>query len=211
MGPSGGGKSTVVKLLLRFIAPCGGGIYAEGVPIDSLTPAAWRERVAVVPQHPYLFDASALDNLRLARGSAGFDEVVGAAELAGIHEFLRGLPDGYHTPLGERGARLSRGQAQRLAIARAFLKDAAVLILDEPTSALDPDSERILRNSLERLADGRTVLLVAHRLASVVSANQIVVLDGGVVVERGTHAELSARQGLYAHLLGARSQQELVA
>jgi ATP-binding cassette subfamily C protein CydD len=210
VGPSGGGKSTIVKLLLRFLDPSSGAIYADGTPIHHLSPAAWRQGVALVPQHPYLFDASALDNLRLARPAATFDDVVAAAELAGAHEFLRRLPDGYHTRLGERGARLSRGEAQRVAIARAFLKDAPLLILDEPTSALDPDSERIVRDGLARLGHGRTVLVVAHRLASVVTADQIVVLDGGVVVERGTHHDLVECDGLYAQLVGARALPGLV-
>jgi ATP-binding cassette subfamily C protein CydD len=204
VGPSGAGKSTVVQLLLRFLEPSGGAIYADGVSIASLSVEAWRERVALVPQHPYLFDASALDNLRLARPGASLDAVRSAAELAGAHEFLRRLPDGYDTRLGERGARLSRGQAQRLAIARAFLKNAPLLILDEPTSALDPDSERVVRESIERLREGRTALIVAHRLNTVVTADQIVVLQAGGVVERGTHAELLQHGGLYASLVGMR-------
>jgi ATP-binding cassette, subfamily C, bacterial CydD len=210
VGPSGGGKSTLVKLLLRFVDPSSGAIYADGVPIHHLSPEAWRQAVALVPQHPHLFDTSALDNLRLARPAATLDDVVAAAELAGAHEFLRRLPDGYHTRLGERGARLSRGEAQRVAIARAFLKEAPLLILDEPTSALDPDSERVVRDGLARLGHGRTVVVVAHRLATVVHADQIVVLDGGVIVERGTHRELVARHGLYAQLVGARAQPDLV-
>jgi ABC-type multidrug transport system fused ATPase/permease subunit len=164
-----------------------------------------------VPQHPYLFDASALDNLLLARPTATFDAVLQAVERAGAREFLERLPEGYHTRLGERGARLSRGQAQRLAIARAFLKDAPLLILDEPTSALDPDSERIVRESIERLGQGRTVLTVAHRLNTVITADQIVVLDGGAVVERGTHDQLVGRQGLYAALVGADRRAPTVA
>jgi ATP-binding cassette subfamily C protein CydD len=203
VGPSGAGKTTLVNLLLRFLEPTSGAIYADGRPILSLDVDAWRERVALVPQHPYLFDASALDNLLLARPSATFDAVLRAVERAGAREFLERLPEGYRTRLGERGARLSRGQAQRLAIARAFLKDAPLLILDEPTSALDPDSERIVRESIERLGQGRTVLTVAHRLNTVVTADQIVVLDGGAVVERGTHDQLVGHQGLYAALVGA--------
>jgi ATP-binding cassette subfamily C protein CydD len=203
VGRSGAGKTTLVNLLLRFLEPTSGAIYGDGLPIRSLDVDVWRERVALVPQHPYLFDASALDNLLLARPTATFDAVLRAVELAGAREFLERLPEGYRTRLGERGARLSRGQAQRLAIARAFLKDAPLLILDEPTSALDPDSERIVRESIERLGQGRTVLTVAHRLNTVVTADQIVVLDGGAVVERGTHDQLVGHQGLYAALVGA--------
>jgi ATP-binding cassette, subfamily C, bacterial CydD len=204
VGPSGAGKSTLVQLLLRFLEPTTGAIYADGVPIANLPVEAWRSRVALVPQRPYLFDASALDNLRLARPDARVEEIRGAAELAGAAEFLRRLPQGYDTPLGERGARLSRGQVQRLAIARAFLKNAPLLILDEPTSALDPESERVVRDSLERLGDGRTVIIVAHRLNTVVTADQIVVLRAGKMVERGRHAELIGRNGLYASLVGTR-------
>ena len=211
VGPSGAGKTTLVNLLLRFLEPTSGAIYADGLPIRSLGVEVWRERVALVPQHPYLFDASALDNLLLARPTATFDAVLQAVERAGAREFLERLPEGYRTRLGERGARLSRGQAQRLAIARAFLKDAPLLILDEPTSALDPDSERIVRESIERLGQGRTVLTVAHRLNTVITADQIVVLDGGAVVERGTHDQLVDRQGLYAALVGADRRAPTVA
>jgi ATP-binding cassette subfamily C protein CydD len=207
VGPSGAGKSTVASLLLRFLEPGSGAILANGVRIDALSVARWREQVALVPQRPYLFDASALENLRLARPAASLDEVEYAAELAGAHGFLTQLPDGYHARLGEHGARLSGGQAQRLAIARAFLKAAPVLILDEPTSALDSDSERHVRAALELLADRCTILLIAHRLSTVRTADQIVVLTGGDVVECGSHAELLAGDKLYAHL--ATSAREL--
>jgi ABC-type multidrug transport system fused ATPase/permease subunit len=198
VGPTGAGKTTLVQLLLRFLEPTRGAIYADGRPIAELTAHDWRRQVAIVPQQPYLFAASAFDNLRLARPDASLDAVRHAAELAGAHQFLKCLPDGYDTPLGERGARLSRGQAQRLAIARAFLKNAAVLILDEPTSALDLDSERVVRKSLEQLADSRTVVVVAHRLETVVTADRIAVLRAGKVVEFGTHADLVDQAGLYA-------------
>ena len=202
VGPSGAGKSTLVHLLARFLEPAAGAIYADGMPIASLTPEAWRERIALVPQRPYLFDSSALDNLRLSQPDAPFEEVRHAAVLAGADEFLRRLPHGYNTPLGERGARLSRGQAQRLAIARAFLKRAPLLILDEPTSALDPESECMVRESLERLGEGRTVLVVAHRLNTVKNADRIVVLKSGKVVEQGSHHELLEQDGLYASFVG---------
>lgn len=204
VGPSGAGKSTLVNLLARFIEPTGGAIYADGQPATTFGVEAWRGRLALVPQRPYLFDGSVLDNLLVARPDATFDEAELAAVLAGAHEFIRYLPDGYRTHLGERGARLSQGQAQRLAIARAFLKDAPLLILDEPSSALDADSERIVRESVERLSEGRTILIVAHRITTVVTADQIVVLDRGSVVERGTHTELLDQGGLYTHLVGAR-------
>jgi ABC-type multidrug transport system fused ATPase/permease subunit len=139
------------------------------------------------------------------------EALVHAAELAGAHEFVRSLPNGYHTPLGQRGARLSQGQAQRIAIARAFLKDAPLLILDEPTSALDPESERLVRRSLEVLQRHRTVLVVAHRLNTVCTSDQVVVLQHGVIVERGTHAELIERAGLYAALVGASARMTVAA
>jgi ATP-binding cassette subfamily C protein CydD len=206
VGPSGAGKSTLASLLLRFVEPTGGAILADGVPLDTLSVGHWREYVALVPQRPYLFDASALENLRLARPSASFQEVEYAAELAGAHEFLQLLPDGYQTRLGERGTRLSGGQAQRLAIARAFLKAAPLLILDEPTSALDAQSERRVRAALERLTDRCTVMLIAHRVNTVRTADQIVVLCSGEVVERGTHLDLVGHGGPYAELVGSGEQ-----
>jgi ATP-binding cassette subfamily C protein CydD len=201
VGPSGAGKSTLASLLLRFAEPTSGAILADGVPIDTLSVGRWREYVALVPQRPYLFDTSALENLRLARPAASLSEIEAAAEMAGAHQFLEQLPDGYHTRLGERGARLSSGQAQRLAIARAFLKAAPLLILDEPTSALDVDSERRVRAALERLADRCTVLVIAHRVSTVRTADQIVVLRSGEVVESGPHVDLLASRGLYARLV----------
>jgi len=209
VGPSGAGKTTLASLVLRFLEPTGGVIRADGVAIDTLSLEQWRECVGLVPQRPYLFDASALENLRLARPSASPEEVEYAAVLAGAHQFLEHLPDGYHTRLGERGTRLSGGQAQRLAIARAFLKAAPLLVLDEPTSALDAESERYVRAALERLADRCTVLLIAHRLSTVRTADQIIVLRSGNVVERGTHRDLVAGDGPYARLVD--SDSELVA
>jgi ATP-binding cassette subfamily C protein CydD len=182
VGPSGAGKSTLASLLLRFVEPTSGAIRADGVAIDTLSVEHWRERLAFVPQRPYLFDTSALENLRLARPSASVAEVEYAAELAGAHEFLQQMPEGYHTRLGERGTRLSGGQAQRLAIARAFLKGAPLLILDEPTSALDAESERHVRGALERLAERCTILLIAHRLSTVRTADQVIELRAGRVV-----------------------------
>jgi ATP-binding cassette subfamily C protein CydD len=182
VGPSGAGKSTLASLLLRFVEPTSGAIRADGIAIDTLSVEHWRERLAFVPQRPYLFDTSALENLRLARPSASLAEVQYAAELAGAHEFLQQMPDGYYTRLGERGTRLSGGQAQRLAIARAFLKGAPLLILDEPTSALDAESERHVRGALERLAECCTILLIAHRLSTARTADQVIELRAGKVV-----------------------------
>ena len=203
VGPSGAGKSTIVQLMLRFIEPTAGRILVGGHDLRTLPPDAWRERIAWVPQLPYLFAASVADNIRLARPDAPLDAVIHAAQQAHADAFIRALPDGYDTPIGERGARLSGGQAQRIALARAFLKDAPLLILDEATSNLDPKTESLLQSAIHTLMQGRTSLIIAHRLATVRSADRIVVLDSGRVVESGTHAALTARGGLYAHLIAA--------
>jgi ATP-binding cassette subfamily C protein CydD len=201
VGRSGSGKSTLVNLLMRFIDPESGTIQANGLAVDKLPAETWRESLALVPQRPHLFYGSVLENISLARPAASREEVERAAELAGAADFIRRLPKGYETEIGERGARLSGGEAQRVAIARAFLKDVPVLVMDEPTSGLDPESERLIRASLERLARGRTVLVIAHRLNTVYGADQIVVLDEGHLAENGTHQELLRRGGLYARLV----------
>jgi ATP-binding cassette subfamily C protein CydD len=203
VGRSGSGKSTLVNLLMRFVDPETGTIHANGVEITELPADTWRENLALVPQRPHLFHGSVLDNIRLARPDASREEVERAAELAGAAAFIGQLSDGYGTGIGERGARLSGGEAQRIAIARAFLKDAPVLVMDEPTSGLDPESERLIRTAIERLADGRTVLMVAHRLNTVYGADRIAVLDGGRLVETGTHRDLIQTDGLYANLVNA--------
>jgi ATP-binding cassette, subfamily C, bacterial CydD len=203
VGRSGSGKSTLVNLLMRFVDPETGTIHANGVEITELPADAWRANLALVPQRPHLFHGSVLDNIRLARPEASREEVERAAELAGAAAFIGRLSNGYGTGIGERGARLSGGEAQRIAIARAFLKDAPVLVMDEPTSGLDPESERLIRTAIERLADGRTVLMVAHRLNTVYGADRIAVLDGGQLVETGTHRDLIQTDGLYAYLVNA--------
>jgi ATP-binding cassette subfamily C protein CydD len=203
VGRSGAGKSTLVNLLMRFVDPEPGTIRANGVEITDLPVKSWRENLALVPQRPHLFYGSVLENVRLARPEASREEVERAAELAGAAEFIRRLPDGYRTEIGERGTRLSGGEAQRIAIARAFLKDAPVLVMDEPTSNLDPESERLIRAALERLARGRTVLVIAHRLNTVYEADRIAVLEDGRLVETGTHQELIQRGGLYVSLVNA--------
>ena len=203
VGRSGSGKSTLVNVLLRFLDPEDGIVAANGLPIAELPVETWRQQVALVPQRPYLFYGSVLENIRLARPGASRSKVEEAAELAGATEFIRRLPRGYDAQIGERGQRLSGGEAQRLAVARAFLKDAPLLVLDEPTSSLDPESEALIRDALERLARGRTALIVAHRLNTVRKADRIAVLDEGRVIETGTHAELLECKGPYSRLVGA--------
>jgi ATP-binding cassette, subfamily B, bacterial len=200
VGPSGGGKSTIIQLLMRFYDPTKGRILAGNTPYGQLEPSALRANLALVPQDPVIFAASIADNIRYARPDASDEDVRHAATMAAASAFIAALPNGFDTMVGERGVTLSGGQRQRLAIARAILKDAPILLLDEATSALDAESEAAVQQALEQVTKGRTSIVIAHRLATILSADRIVVVDQGRIVEEGTHAALVRANGLYARL-----------
>ena len=200
VGPSGAGKSTVLQLLLRFYDAQQGVVSVDGVPVNAVPLDELRGRIGIVPQDSTVFSASAMDNIRYGRPDAGDDEVFAAARAAFADEFIRALPEGYATHLGERGVRLSGGQRQRISIARVMLKNTPILLLDEATSALDAESERMVQAALEAAMRGRTTIVIAHRLATVLRADRIVVMEGGRILDEGTHAQLVARGGLYARL-----------
>jgi subfamily B ATP-binding cassette protein MsbA len=200
VGPSGSGKSTLISLLMAFNRPGAGRVLIDGRDLETMRLKDYREQLGVVLQDNFLFDGTVLDNIRFARPGATREEVMDAARIAHADEFVRGFPDGYDSIVGERGIKLSGGQRQRIAIARAILADPRILILDEATSSLDSESEALIQDGLRRLRHGRTSFVIAHRLSTIRTADQILVLDGGRIVERGTHAELMELGGRYRQL-----------
>lgn len=203
VGPSGSGKSTLLKLVIGLHTPSSGLIQYGDIPLDEASFSAWRARVAYLPQDAALFDATAMENIRIGRLAATDDEIIEAAKLANAHLFITALPDGYSTRIGERGQRLSGGERQRLALARAYVRNPEILLLDEPTSALDGLNEKLMQDALQLLMQGKTVVVVAHRLSTVRNADRILYVENGRVLESGNHAELMQQGGRYAELVNA--------
>ena len=208
VGASGSGKSTLARLLFRFYEVDAGRVTVNGVDIRDVTQSSLRAAIGIVPQDTVLFNDTILYNIHYGRPQASLEEVVEAAKAAHIHEFVESLPDGYESRVGERGLKLSGGEKQRVAIARAILKNPSILVFDEATSALDSETEQGIQAELDRIARGRTTLVIAHRLSTVMDASQILVLEGGRIVERGTHRELLEREGAYAQMWALQLQEE---
>jgi ATP-binding cassette subfamily C protein CydD len=203
VGPSGSGKSTLAELLLGFIQPSQGEIYVDDHTLESLEPTFWRSLISYVPQEPYLFEGTILENLLLARPDAPMEDIHEAAELAQAESFIQDLPFKYETRVGERGLRLSGGQIQRIALARAFLKDTPILILDEATANLDPENDDLIRKAAHELMRERSTLMIAHRLGTIYDAGRILVMLDGQIFESGTHEELVKRAGIYSRMVTA--------
>ena len=208
VGPSGAGKSSIINLITRLYSPTSGEILADSVPIQDLTISSWRGSIGVVGQDAFIFNDTILENIRFGRLDATTDEVIAAAKTAHAHEFIQNLSEGYETVVGNRGFRLSGGQIQRIAIARAIIRNPEILILDEATSALDSKSEEIIQNALEALRENRTVIIIAHRLSTIASADKIIVLEDGEVREEGNHTELLHQNGLYTDLWRRQTNQK---
>ncbi|MBE0698541.1 MAG: ATP-binding cassette domain-containing protein, partial [Anaerolineaceae bacterium] len=207
VGSSGAGKSTLAQLVLRFMAPDRGQIRVNGMDLVAMDVESWREQIAWVPQQPAIFHGSIADNLRIARSQATEEDLRRAAGQAHFLTYIDSLVEGFNTQVGEGGARLSSGQAQRLALARAFLRDAPFLVLDEPTAHLDVEQEQLLQESTRRLCQGRTVLIIAHRLPTILDANQVIVLEQGKVLESGSPRELLDAQGPFSRMAAAYSSR----
>jgi subfamily B ATP-binding cassette protein MsbA len=208
VGKSGGGKTTLVNLIPRFYDVTGGAILVDGLDIRDATIESLRSRIAMVTQQTILFNDTVRNNIAYGHAEQAFDDVVRAARAAHADDFIRSLPQGYDTRIGEAGVKLSGGQRQRIAIARALLKDAPILILDEATSSLDTESEREVQNALESLMKGRTSFVIAHRLSTIMNADRIIVLKGGTIVEEGRHSELLRRNGEYKNLYDQQFREE---
>jgi ABC-type multidrug transport system fused ATPase/permease subunit len=200
VGPTGAGKTTLVSLIPRFYEPDDGQVLLDGSDIRQITLASLRDQISIVLQEPLLFSGTIASNIQYGRLSASPDDVIEAAKAANAHEFIERLPQGYETQLGERGVQMSGGERQRISVARAFLRDAPILVLDEPTSSIDSRTEAVILDALERLMVGRTTFMIAHRLSTIRDADTILVLDGGRIVEQGRRAELLARDGLFREL-----------
>jgi ABC-type multidrug transport system fused ATPase/permease subunit len=207
VGPTGAGKTTMASLIPRFYDPLAGRVLIDGRDIRGLTLQSLRDHVSIVPQEPLLFSGTIADNIRYGRLDATMDEVVAAAMAANADDFIARLTEGYETQIGERGVRLSGGERQRLCVARAFLKNATILILDEPTASIDSRTEGVILDALDGLMVGRTTFMIAHRLSTVRHADLILTMDGGAIVEQGSHDELLNRGGLYAQLYAVQTRQ----